>query len=60
MFEFSGHEDRENTGELVFETLLSSNNDSLIDIGFDTNSSWFCHPDTLDLLLELFSKYAGL
>ena len=68
MNRFSGDEDRdENIGELVLETLLNSNINSIIDLNLGDNSSWFKHPDTeeerssnVDLLAELISKQAGL
>ena len=57
----------ENIGELVLETLLSSSIDSITNLSFRTNSSWFNHPDTneersnnVDLLAELISKHLGL
>ena len=57
----------ENMGELVLETLLSSNIDSITNLNLSKNSSWFKNPDTgeerssnADLLAELVSKYAGL
>ena len=61
---FSADEDREeNIGELILETLLSSNVDTITDLDLSGNSSWFKHPDTgeerssnVDLLTELISK----
>ena len=65
---FSRDKDRdENIGELVLETLLTSNIDSITKLNLDKNRSWFCHPDTeeeilgnADLLAELISKQVGL
>ena len=65
---FSCNNDRvENIGELVLEVLLSSNIDSITDLGLSGNESWFKNPNSLeersynvDLLLELISKQAGL
>ena len=34
----------ENIGELVFETLLNSRIDSITDLNFGKNFSWFQHP----------------
>ena len=61
MKEFSGDQDKgENIGELVLETLLNSSIDSITEIYFDSNSSWFWHPVTgeersgnVNLLTEL-------
>ena len=54
-------------GELVLETLLSSNVDSIIDLNLSDNNSWFWHPvtkeersDNVDLLAELISKQTAL
>ena len=57
----------ENMGELVLETLLSSNIDSITNLNLDGNFSWFKHRATneerssnVDLLAELISRHAGL
>ena len=57
----------ENIGELILESLLSSNIDSITDLNLSENSSWFKHPVTkkvragnVDLLAELISKQANL
>lgn len=54
-------------GEIVLETLLSSNIDSITDLNLSDNYSWFYHPETheertinIELLAELISKQAGL
>ena len=68
MNSFSIIKDREqNIGELVLESLLSSNIVSITDLNFGGNESWFKHPDTreersgnVDLLVELISKLTGL
>ena len=65
---FSADKDKEeNIGELVFETLLSSNVDTIIDLDLSGNSSWFKHPDTgeeissnVGLLAELIYKLAEI
>jgi len=47
MYRFSDDRDREtNFGELVMETLLNSNIETIIDLNLGYNSSWFYHPDT--------------
>ena len=47
MDKFSKDEDiHENIGELVFETLLNSSINSITDLNFSDNKSWFEHPDT--------------
>ena len=64
MKKFSADKDRgENIGELVLETLLSSNVDTITDLDLSGNSSWFKHPETgderssnVDLLAELIFK----
>ena len=61
MAEFSGDSDREeNIGELVHETLLNSNIESISDLDLSCNYSWFWNPVTreerssnVDLLAEL-------
>ena len=61
MSSFSKKEDREeNIGELVFETLLNSNIESITDLNLRENRSWFWNPVTreerssnVDLLAEL-------
>ena len=68
MKQFSLNEDRdENMGELILESLLGSNIDSIIDLNFSFNNSWFYHPDTkkertgnIDLLTELITKQVSL
>ena len=53
----------QNLGELILETILSSNIDSIIDLNFRENKSWFTNPSrsgNADLLVELISKQAGL
>ena len=65
---FSYAYDREqNIGELVLESLLSSNIVSITDLDLGYNKSWFKHPETyeersgnIDLLVELISKLTGL
>ena len=65
---FSDFEDRdESMGELILEALLSSQIESISDLNFSINSSWFRNPVTrderegnVDLLSELISKQAGL
>ena len=54
-------------GELILETLLGSNIDSIINLNFSFNNSWFYHPETkkertsnIDLLSELITKQADL
>ena len=67
LYAFSSGKDRDdNIGELVLETLLSSNIDTISDLNLVSNSSWFKHPVTyeerssnLDLLVELISKQTG-
>ena len=64
MSEFSKNGDANlSMGEIVLETLLSSNIDSITDLNFSSNNSWFKHPVTkeertsnVDLLVELISK----
>ena len=47
MWKFSENNDRvENIGELVLEALLSSNIDSITELVFYDNKSWFRHPET--------------
>ena len=47
MNNFSADLDREeNIGEIVLETLLSSNIESITDLDLSHNASWFHHPDT--------------
>ena len=68
MKEFSADKDREeNIGELVLETLLNSNVDTITDLDLSGNSSWSKHPDTEDerssnvnLLGELIFKQAEI
>ena len=68
MYSFSSGDDRDvNIGELVFETLLGYDINSIIDLNLNCNNSWFAHPDTdveissnVDLLAELLSKQTGL
>ena len=44
---FSGNSDKvENICELVLESLLSSNIDSVTNLNLSYNQSWFKHPDT--------------
>ena len=68
MAEFSGDSDREeNIGELVLETLLNSDINTITDLNLSLNSSWFKHPDTgeerpsnVELLAELITKQASI
>lgn len=68
MRSFSYNKDIEqNIGELVLDALLSSNIDSITDLDFKNNNSWFTHPETeaqirgnADLLAELIFKQPGL
>ena len=61
MNRFSKHKDREeNIGELVFETLLNANIETITDLDLSCNYSWFLNPVTreerssnIDLLVEL-------
>ena len=47
MHKFSREEDKkENIGELVLETLYTSNIDSITDLNLDKNGSWFRRPAT--------------
>ena len=47
MQDFSAYGDIEqNICELVLESLLSSNIDSIIDLNLSGNYSWFKHPDS--------------
>ena len=46
MDRFSDNNDRENIGEIVLEALLSYNINTITDLNFNDNSSWFNHPDT--------------
>ena len=55
--------ENQNIGELVFETLLNTNVESIIDLNLGGNYSWFGHPYTkeersgnIDLLAELISR----
>ena len=65
---FSYDSDSEqNIGELILETLLSSNINSINDLNLSYNSSWFNNPNTgeersgnVDLLVELILKQASL
>ena len=65
---FSLNADRDvNIGELVLETLLSSNIESITDLNLLYNNSWFKHSITkeerssnVDLIVELISKQTGL
>ena len=65
---FSHDKDRyQNIGELVFETLLNTSVNSIIDLNLDNNKSWFWQPDTkeersgnIDLLAELISRQTRL
>ena len=65
---FSDDADRdENMGEIVLETVLSANIDSVTDLNLGSNMSWFKHPTTgeersgnVDLLAELISKQDAL
>ena len=51
---FSKDNDSEqNIGELVLEALLSSNIESITNLSFRENSSWFNHAGNADLLAEL-------
>ena len=57
----------ENIGELVLESLLASRIDSIEELNFSGNKSWFWNPQTneertgnIDLLAEIISKQAGL
>ena len=64
MSEFSLDRDRnENIGELILESLLNSNIESINLLYLSHNSSWFKHPDTgeeissnIDLLTLLILK----
>ena len=61
MYGFSADRDREtNFGELVLETLLNSNIESITHLYLEYNRSWFSHPVTVDLLLELITMQRGL
>ena len=54
MVDFSNDNDSEqNIGELVLEALLSSNNESITNLSFRENSSWFKYAGNADLLAEL-------
>ena len=65
---FSDKHDRDqNFAEIILETLLSSNIDSITNIRLFNNESWFKNPVTkedrfsnVELLGELFSKQTGL
>ena len=47
MGDFSFSQDKnEDIGELVLETLLNSNIDTITDLNFKNNFSWFEHPET--------------
>ena len=47
MWAFSTNEDKvENICELVLESLLSSNIDTITNLNLSNNKSWFNHPDT--------------
>ena len=68
MWTFSGRWDTdENIGELILETLLSSNIESITDLNFHYNESWFKGRDSeeerfsnVNLLIELISKQTSL
>ena len=68
MSDFSGHKDiDENIGELVLEALLNTNIESITDLNFSLNNSWFRHPKTEEerfsnivLLADLISKQHSL
>ena len=52
-----------NIGELVLEILMSSNIDSITDLDFSQNPSWFkgeARSGNVDLLVELITKQTGL
>ena len=60
---FGTHDDNDNIGEIVFETLLNSNIDSITNFDLSNNTEWFKHPETkeestsnVELLLEVISK----
>ena len=65
---FSDESDTDqNIGEHVFESLLNTNVDSIIDLDLSGNYSWFWHPETkeersgnLGLLAELISRQTRL
>ena len=58
---FSFDKDRDHSiGELVLETLLSYNVDSIIDLNLGCNESWFSHSGNVDLLTELISRQTRL
>ena len=53
----------ENLGEIILESLLSSSIESISNLSFANNTSWFCHSDksgNIDLLSELITKQADL
>ena len=57
----------QNIGELILESLLSSNIDSITELDLAYNSSWFKNPKigedrsgNVDLLVELINKQASL
>lgn len=57
MYRFSNDEaEDQNIGELVFESLLNSNVESIIDLNLGSNSSWFDYPGNVDLLTEFISR----
>ena len=68
MNSFCENNDRvKNTGEFVLEALLNSNIESINDLDFYENPSWFRHPGTkeeifsnVELLAELIYKQASL
>ena len=68
MYLFSYKNDRDqNIGELVFESLLNTNVDSIIDLNLGLNYSWFWRPykkkersGNIDLLAMLISKQTSL
>ena len=68
MYGFSHDKDvSENIGEIVLDTLLSSDIDSITYLNFGVNSCWFKNPKTqeertsnIELLMDLIYKQTGL
>ena len=64
LVEFSGDSDREqNICEMIIETLLNSNIETISELNLSHNKSWFKHPETqeerssnVDLLTVLISR----
>ena len=50
----------ENIGELILDSLLSSNINSITNLQLTRNSPWFKIPGNVDILAELITKQAGL